>query len=117
VDFITGIIASKKEGKDIKSNSWGKTINKLIGVYLYAILATFIFLFFSVNYVVLTLIFTPLVLSLLKEYISIGENMERRFGNKPYLFKIVDKIFDLLESKFFKNLEHYINGKNKDKDT
>lgn len=105
-DFITGIIASKHEGGRIQSSKWGVTIGKVVGLFLYSCLASIVILLLSNSYVVLTMVFGPVILTLLKEYISIGENFERRFGKKAYMFTIVDRMFDILEMKFFKNLEN-----------
>jgi len=104
-DFITGIIASKHEGGKIQSSKWGVTIGKIVGLFLYSCLAAIIILLLSNNYAILTLVFGPVVLTLLKEYISIGENFQRRYGKKAYMFTIVDKVFDILEMRFFKSLE------------
>lgn len=105
-DFVTGIIASKHEGGRIQSSKWGVTIGKVVGLFLYSCLASIVILLLSNSYVVLTMVFGPVILTLLKEYISIGENFERRFGKKAYMFTIVDRMFDILEMKFFKNLEN-----------
>lgn len=105
VDFVTGIVASRYEGSRIQSSKWGVTIGKFFGLFLYSCLAAVVILLLSSNYFVLTMIFAPVILTLLKEYISIGENFERRFGKKAYMFTVIDKVFDILEMKFFKTLE------------
>lgn len=104
-DFITGIIASRYEGGRIQSTKWGITIGKLFGVLLYYLMAFVIVSLISDNYFTLTILFGPILLTILKEYISIGENFERVFRKKAYMFTIIDRIFDILEKKFFKTLE------------
>ena len=47
----------------------------------------------------------PLVLVSLREYISIGENIKKRYGKMPYIFSFAEKLFDLLQGKFFKSAE------------
>lgn len=105
IDFIVGIIASKHEGSKIQSSKWGVTIAKFFGLFLYSCLAAIIILLLASNYFILTMIYAPIILTLLKEYVSIGENFERRFGKKAYMFTVIDKVFDILEMKFFKTLE------------
>lgn len=104
-DAITGIIASRHEGSRIQSSKIGATIGKLFGVTLYAGLSMVMLVLLPGNYIVTTMVYGPILLTALKEFISIGENLERRFDRKIYLFQIIDKIFDLIELKFFKFLE------------
>lgn len=115
-DFITGIIASRHEGGRIQSSKWGVTIGKVVGLFLYSCLASVVILLLSNSYIVLTMVFGPVILTLLKEYISIGENFERRFGKKAYMFTIVDKMFDILEMRFFKTLQEKEFDKNSSND-
>lgn len=122
VDFWTGVIASrseelkaievgdKKEAKDKKFNSRKITFTffKFLMLFLWIWLADVIGTKFEdlnymhTTYEVITTI--PLVLVTLREYISIGENIERRFNKKLYIFTLVEKIFEILEGKFFKKL-------------
>jgi len=113
-DFITGIIASKKRGDKIKSSKWGITVGKFFGLFLYFFLSFIILLLLSNNNFVLIMIFSPIILTILKEYISVGENFESMYGKKAYMFTIIDKIFDILENKLFKMIKNKkIIGENK----
>ena len=47
----------------------------------------------------------PLLLFGFREFVSIGESIEvLNNGNKPYLFELGEKIFDILQFKFLKRL-------------
>lgn len=105
IDFVTGIMASRKEKQILNSNKVGATIAKCFGIILYLVVGAVVIIIVPDNYLVETIVFTPIILTMLKEYISIGENLERIYGKKSYMFRIVDKVFDLLEGRFFKNLE------------
>jgi len=102
IDFVTGVTASKKKGNVITSEKWGMTVSKCFGVFLYMIFSVFIMLMMPDNYIVLSIVFGPFTLTLLKEYISIGENLSVIYGSKSYMFTVVDKLFDLMELRFFK---------------
>ena len=45
------------------------------------------------------------IILVLREYISIGENIEKRFGSKPYIFTLAEKLFDIIEKKLIKKIE------------
>jgi hypothetical protein len=104
VDLFLGIRAAKKNKEVITSAGWEKTIGKFLGVGLYLVIAIVV-LIYSVNIVALTFIYTPLFLTILKEFTSIGENLEKITGSKPYLFTVIDKVFEILELKFFNKLK------------
>lgn len=104
-DFITGIVASRHDGEPIQSSKWGVTIGKFFGLTLYTVLAALVLLLISNGYLAMTLVFGPVILTILKEYISIGENFEKRFGKKAYMFTVLDRAFDIIEMKFFSVLE------------
>ena len=59
----------------------------------------------SLKYLYDIIIIIPLILLSLREYVSIGENLERKYNKKPYLFSLADKIFKLLESDFLNKLK------------
>ena len=46
-----------------------------------------------------------LVLITLREFVSIGENIEKIWGTKPYLFALIDTVFIAMEKLFKKKLE------------
>lgn len=47
-----------------------------------------------------------LILIGLREFVSIGENIERIWGDKPYIFKLVDMVFESLERVFKKKIDN-----------
>ena len=126
-DFITGLVASKFAGEKIQSTKIAFTFYKVL-MYL-----LFFWLVFEINKSILesdsflseqgqhsinfirNFVFTILVL---REYISIGENIEKRFGKKPYIFTLVEKISDIIENKLIRKIEdsELCNTKDKDKD-
>lgn len=105
-DFVTGIIASRNKGEKIESGKWGVTIGKFFGLILYLCLAALLLAVMPSNYIILSIVFIPLILTILKEFISVGENIEKLYNKKPYLFTVIDRIFDILEMKFFKSLSN-----------
>lgn len=44
----------------------------------------------------------------IREFVSIGENIERIWGQKPYLFSLIDSVFMTLERLFKKKLEESV---------
>jgi hypothetical protein len=112
-DFFTGIIAAKHLGEEIRSDKLSYTfykafsyviffwilqdIDKMIvrnegwiytqGEFTNAVIRNFIF-----------------VILILREFISIGENLQKRFGTKPYIFVLANKITDIIENKFIKKI-------------
>lgn len=113
-DFVTGLVASKFAGEKIESTKIAFTFYKVL-MYL-----LFFWLVFEINKSIIesdsffsiqgqhsinfirNFIFSILVL---REYISIGENIEKRFGKKPYIFTLVEKLADIIESKLIKKIE------------
>ena len=119
-DFITGVMASRYESKistdplviedkKFKSSKITFTFFKFIMLFMW------IWLEDSVNskvseipslcYIYELLRVVPLILISLREYVSIGENIERRYGKKPYMFNLAEKIFEILEFKFIKKIK------------
>jgi hypothetical protein len=118
-DLFTGVIASRHEGIPIKSDLLSYTF------YKFAMYLGFFWMLFEVSKEVekleailgveflaaqakhlLAFIrnFVFIILNL-REYISIGENIGRRFGTRPYIFKIVEKIADIIEAKLISKIE------------
>ena len=126
-DFFTGIAVSRFKGEKIEPNKIAFTFYKIL-MYL-----LFFWLVFEINKSILesdsflseqgqhsinfirNFVFTILVL---REYISIGENIEKRFGKKPYIFTLVEKISDIIENKLIRKIEdsELCNTKDKNKD-
>lgn len=105
IDFVFGILASRSKKERIVSNKIGITASKMLCVFLFFFLAIVVLILISDNYFVLTLIYGPIILTILKEFMSIGENIEIIYGKKLYFFVLIDKMFEVLELKFFKSLE------------
>ena len=104
VDLIFGIIAAKTRKEKITSEAFGKTVAKFTAIVLYIMLALFT-LFVHYNLFVASIIYTPLVLSILKEYISIGENIFIVTGTKYYMFILVDNMFEILQLRFINKIK------------
>lgn len=113
-DFVTGVIASKNLGEKIQSAKIAFTFYKVLMYFFFFWLIFEIYKsigqsdswvaeqgLHTIN-LIRNFIFTILVL---REYISIGENIEKRFGKKPYIFSLVEKITDIVESKFISKIE------------
>lgn len=114
VDFFTGVQAAKFKREQIVSGKLSYTFHKLL-VYLlffwlineiHGLLMPYNGLGKDQGLVVLSLIrYFVFILLSLREFISIGENIEKRFGKKPAIFNIAEKIADLIEMKIIKKIE------------
>jgi len=122
VDQVLGTSASSHQAKEallkgdkekyenykFKSSKIMYTIFKFMSIYLWLLLS------FSASThvkgveffepIINTLALVPIFLFGLREYVSIGESLEVLFGKKPYLFTLANRIFELLQLKFFKKL-------------
>ena len=122
VDQVLGTSASSHQAKEallkgdkekyenykFKSSKIMYTIFKFMSIYLWLLLS------FSASShvkdidllepIINTLALVPIFLFGLREYVSIGESLEVLFGKKPYLFTLANRIFELLQLKFFKKL-------------
>lgn len=120
VDFWTGVSASRHEAKisdDLKVKEEKKFKSSKITFTFFKFMMLFIWIWLeesvsdrisqveSISYVYNILRNVPIILIALREYVSIGENIERKYGNKPYMFSLAEKIFEILEFKFLKNLK------------
>jgi hypothetical protein len=113
-DFFTGVIASRHLGNKIESNKIAYTFYKVLMYFL------FFWLIFEINKslpdsgsflitqsrhtIGFTRNFIFIILGL-REYISIGENLEKRFGKKPYIFTMAEKLAEIIERKVIKRFE------------
>tara|TARA_R100000951_G_scaffold115958_2_gene125860 strand:- start:307 stop:819 length:513 start_codon:yes stop_codon:yes gene_type:complete len=111
LDFITGIIASKAEGKTLTSSRGLRSVHKSISYFMFL---CFVSLFqgqleengHSLGIFFISQIRMLIFLQIsLWEWHSIGENYERRFGYKPKIFKLLDKLGELLEKRIAKKME------------
>jgi hypothetical protein len=101
--FFSGII-SKKNKQKLSSNI-GYFAGKLFSLMIYYTLAIILIFMLYNNMIALTIIFGPIILTILKEFTTIGENMQILYGKKSYIFSIIDKLFSILEFKYFKTVE------------
>lgn len=114
VDFFTGLIASRYEGHVYESQKVAFTFYKIFSYFF------FFWIVWEVNKAIpeeSTLVYNQgriflsfirtfvFIILCLREYISIGENIQRRFGKKPYIFTLVEKLTELVENKFIKKIE------------
>jgi len=124
IDFITGTLASNYEYKKaLKDNNIDlakdkKITSAKITFTFFKFLMLFLWIWLAsniqdkikdINYLsgfYEVIVIVPLVLVTLREYISVGENFERRFGTKPYIFILVEKIFEALQFKFINKIEN-----------
>ena len=128
-DFVTGLVAAKYEGEKLKSSKGLKTVYKLISYFLTMWAISMLedmcvknnvgYAEYILNYFRIALF----SLAFLWEFYSIGENIERRTGNKPKIFSFLDKITKLLEKRMNDSIEkgtskldELINAKKDDKE-
>ena len=121
LDSFTGIIASRHEGNKVESGKLFFTFFKFLTAFLFfwllhevqskisinikvnnGYLKTF---YLGVRETLEIITYSIFVLLSFREWISIGENIERRFKKKFYLFQIVEKLFDIVEKKLIKWFE------------
>lgn len=111
MDFLTGIMASQKKEnyRGIESGKITYTILKFVMFFVWLWMAYQIkhqtegISWFEPILSAVTLF--PIFLINLREFVSIGENIETTFGNKPYIFRLIDKIFEALEKFFINKLD------------
>ena len=112
IDFILGISAAKSRKELITSKKWGQTISKILGLILYMSFGFILLYITKFNNTVFCIVNTGIILTIFKEYISIGENIEIIFLKKPYIFTLVDKVFEIIEDKFLNFLKNKTDGQN-----
>lgn len=118
-DFFSGVVASRYEAKNakteeelelkkFKSSRITFTFLKFLMLFLWIWLEESVserikdVEYLSNAYELIRTI--PIILIALREYVSIGENIQRRYKSKPYMFTLADKIFEILELKFLEKL-------------
>lgn len=109
VDFFTGVVASRHEGEKLKSSKISYTFLKFLVLFIWLCLSYQIQVFIGnsewLQFLVSTVATFPLVLISLREFVSIGENIERIHGTKPYIFNLVEKIFDAVERLLLRRID------------
>lgn len=117
VDFITGVKASKfiakkqnrksyVTSKRLWSSFWKVAAFFVISFPLFVFV--FVFLILEMNtikYILLSISVLFMMLATFVEIYSIGENLEKIYGNKPKYFAYFDKISNALESLFNKKID------------
>jgi hypothetical protein len=104
LDFFTGVSAAKKEGEKVTSGRGTEGIFKFasyIIVLFVLVLMEMVFVQAGVEPYLLSIasylrIFF-LILMILWELHSVGENIERKFGYKPKLFYLLEKLIAFFE--------------------
>lgn len=121
IDLFTGITASKYEGNKVESGRLVYTFYKFLATFLFFwLLDTFQtklgfkiahtsseyveYFYKAIKESIEIVSYSVFGLLCLREWISIGENIERRFKKKFYLFNIVERMFDIVEDKLLKYL-------------
>jgi len=120
-DFITGLRAARYLHfvKTNQTSGWMtsdklyNSFGKIGGVLLIKALMFFVCiatLIAKINFGFYSAIAATVFLDVLAvgfEFKSIGENLEKKTGNKPMLFRFFDRVFGLLEEGFIKKLKTY----------
>ncbi len=123
LDSFTGIVASRHEGEKVQSGKLMFTFYKFLmsffffwllsemqeklNVKIAHVKSEYVELFYKGTKEIIEIIsYSVFILLTLREWLSIGENIERRYNKKFYLFEIVERIFDIVESKLIKWLEN-----------
>ena len=92
IDFITGLIAAKKQGNPITSKKMGATLTKMLVYQLLVIAAHLceLYLFNQIPFLKISLAFLAMT-----EFTSIAENFEKSTGKN-----LMSLIKDYLDSRF-----------------
>lgn len=120
-DFYTGMKAAMYNNEEITSRKGGRSVDKLVSYFMFIIFTALfqflldkqgyeigLFIVSNINIVVFTMIF-------LWEYHSIGENYKKRYGDKPKIFTLMDKISTLVERKVVSKIEDSLEESKEDK--
>lgn len=114
VDWFTGMVISKRvRSEKISSSKVSMTTSKFVALVLYMTIASILIMLFPNNYIITIVTFGPIFLSIAREFISIGENFETLYGDRPYIFKIADRLFNVFENKYFTLIEKKLFNKDK----
>jgi hypothetical protein len=111
VDFISGIVASKKNKVEITSSKIFESFWKFFGVVILMLCMTiFCFLFIALNLGAFYKTFLYLTVAInimicLYEFASIGKNIKQIYGEKPKYFIIFENIAIAIEEGLIKKLK------------
>jgi phage-related holin len=106
VDFLTGVSSSLIKDEKITSKKGLKTVFKLVTytmtILLFAVVESMTVKNGGIGFASLTIAFLRnfvFCLMLFWEFHSVGENIEKVFGDKPKIFYFVELTVNLLEKK------------------
>lgn len=111
VDMYTGIKAAQYNGEILTSRKGYRSVDKLISYFMFicftALLQSLLVdkgydvgVWMISNFKILVF-----VLISLWEFHSVGENLEKRYGSKPKMFTLLDRIGKLVEKKVIDKIE------------
>lgn len=126
-DFFTGVSASKHEGESLKSQKVAYTFYKFLMYFAFFVIIneTHKMLVYGGVWGWLGFVMTEgthlisfvrtfiFIILIFREFISIGENLKRRFGKRPYIFTLTEKLVDLVEDNFIKKFSEMISNAKK----
>lgn len=111
VDFYTGIKAAKYNGEILTSRKGYRSVDKLISYFMFICFTALLQgqltsngYNFGVSIISNFNILVFIMISLW-EFHSIGENIEKRYGTKPRIFYVIDKIAKIIEKKVIEKIE------------
>lgn len=112
IDFLTGVSSSLNKKERITSRKGLKTVFKLVTytmtILLFAVIESMTVKHGGIGFASVTIAFLRnfvFCLMLFWEFHSVGENIEKVFGDKPKIFYFVELTVNLLESKLKKLIE------------
>jgi phage-related holin len=111
-DMYTGIKAAVYTGDKLTSRKGLRSLDKLVSYFFFIVFTALLqslldnqgyslglFVISNLNILLFILIF-------LWEFHSIGENYEKRYGRKPKMFTLMDKISKIIEKKVINKIEN-----------
>lgn len=113
VDWCLGVYASvMAENKKFSEKRLTYTILKFVTFFMFLyfvnqIKSEYESIKWAYDTVLVIQVFV-LILIGLREFVSIGDNIERIWGVKPYLFTLIDNLFHIMEKLFKKKIEKTI---------
>lgn len=112
VDFWTGIRAARYNGEEITSRKGYRSVDKLMSYFIFICFTALLQgQLESKNYdlsiwIISNFRILVFVMIFLWEFKSIGENYKKRYGTLPRLFKILDRVASIIESKIISRIEN-----------
>ena len=112
-DFVTGLIAATYRKEEISSTKISYTFWK---IFFYVVFFWIMYLikrdlerqdywvYEQLKHGINVFSLTTFTILVLREYVSVGENVQKRFGKKPELFRLVDRIANTIEDRLIKKI-------------